>query len=122
MAIAIGVSYFWFGALKCVPGLSPAEDLVINTVDILFFGIIPASISIYIVAVWEVLLGLLLFSGFQRKLAARAVLIHMAFTFAPLFIMSDLSFSAFPALTLVGQYIMKNLVFIVGAVFLLKSD
>lgn len=31
MRVALGVIFFWFGALKLVPGLSPAEDLVRNT-------------------------------------------------------------------------------------------
>jgi uncharacterized membrane protein YkgB len=122
MAFAIGVSYFWFGALKFIPGMSPAETLVIETVDMLFFGIFPESISIYIVAVWEVVLGVLLFTGWKSKLAAAAVLVHMAFTFTPLFLMPDLFFADFPALTLAGQYIIKNLVFVVGAMFILSED
>jgi len=28
LRIALGIVFFWFGALKLVPGLSPAEDLV----------------------------------------------------------------------------------------------
>ena len=28
MRVALGIVFFWFGALKLVPGLSPAEDLV----------------------------------------------------------------------------------------------
>lgn len=122
MAFAIGVSYFWFGALKFFPGMSPAESLVIETVDVLFFGIFPKSISVYIVAIWEVALGALLFTGWKSKLAATAVLVHMTFTFTPLFLMPDLFFADFPALTLSGQYIVKNLVFVVGAMFILSND
>lgn len=122
MAVAIGVSYFWFGALKFLPQFSPAEGLVIETVDKLFFGLIPSTISIYLVATWEVLLGLLLFTGWQRKFAAVAVIVHIAFTFSPLILFFDLCFSSFPALSLLGQYIIKNLVFLVGALLLLKGD
>jgi uncharacterized membrane protein YkgB len=30
LRIGLGVVFFWFGALKLVPGLSPAEELVVN--------------------------------------------------------------------------------------------
>lgn len=122
MGIAIGVSYFWFGMLKFFPGMSPAEALVIETVNSLFFGLIPNSISIYLVASWEVLLGLMLFSGLKRKFAAISVLVHMAFTFTPLVLLPDQFFNGFPGLTLAGQYIIKNLVFVVGALYILSED
>ena len=32
MRIGLGIVFFWFGALKLVPGLSPAEELVRNTI------------------------------------------------------------------------------------------
>lgn len=122
MAVAIGVSYFWFGALKFFPGMSPAEELVIQTVDALFLGLIPGSVSIYLVATWEVLLGLILFIGWKRRLAAAFILVHMGFTFTPLVLLPDQFFSGFLALTLPGQDIIKNLVFVVGALFLSKED
>ena len=31
LRIGLGIVFFWFGALKLVPGLSPAEALVRNT-------------------------------------------------------------------------------------------
>lgn len=121
MAYALAVLYLWFGMLKFFSRMSPAEDLVITTVDSLFFGIIPASASLYIVATWEVLLGALLLSGWHRRWAAILVLVHMAFTFTPLFLFPELCFDPFPVFTLVGQYILKNLVLVVGAIMLLKN-
>ena len=32
MRVGLGIVFLWFGALKYVPGLSPAEDLVRNTI------------------------------------------------------------------------------------------
>jgi hypothetical protein len=32
MRLGLGLVFFWFGALKLVPGLSPAEELVRNTI------------------------------------------------------------------------------------------
>ncbi len=35
LRVALGVVFVWFGALKLVPGISPAEDLVRATVPFL---------------------------------------------------------------------------------------
>ena len=60
IAITIGLVYCWFGALKFVPNLSPAEDLAKNTIRQLTFGLIPDEVSIILLAFWEVGLGFLL--------------------------------------------------------------
>jgi uncharacterized membrane protein YphA (DoxX/SURF4 family) len=122
MTCALGVIYLWFGVLKFLPEMSPAEDLVITTVDSLSFGTIPGSFSIYAVAIWEVLLGTMLLSGRKRRLAALLVLVHMGFTSTPLFLFPELCFDPFPAFTLVGQYIFKNLVLVVAALLLLCNS
>ena len=115
LRIGLGICYFWFGLLIFFPGLSPAEDLAINTIHCLTFGLIPAKTSIILLAIWEVAVGLLLISGFWLRGAITAALVHMACTFTPLLCFPELTFTKAPyALTLVGQYIVKNLVFVAG--------
>lgn len=113
ITIAIGVVYFWFGALKFVPNLSPAEDLAKNTIHQLTFGFIPDDISIILLAIWEVGLGILLIFGLFRRQAVILGLVHMVCTFTPLIFFPNDAFGEVPlSLTLVGQYIMKNLIII----------
>ena len=50
LRISLGLVFIWFGALKLFPGLSPAEELVRNT--IYFFD---ANFFLPILAIWEVL-------------------------------------------------------------------
>lgn len=115
LRISFGVIYTWFGMLKFFPGISPAEDLAKETIEVLTFGLIPNEISIILLAIWEVLLGLLFFSNLFQKVAIPLALVHMACTFLPLAFFPNLSFTRVPyAFTLVGQYIVKNLVFIVA--------
>lgn len=85
LAISIGLVYFWFGALKLVPNLSPAEDLAKNTIHRLTFGLIPDEVSIILLAFWEVGLGFLFVFRFFRRQAVIMALIHMVCTFTPLF-------------------------------------
>ena len=50
LRIALGIVFFWFGALKLVPGLSPAEDLAGRTIEVLTFGHVPASVAVPVLA------------------------------------------------------------------------
>lgn len=113
LAISIGIIYLWFGILKFFPGLSPAESLAQDTIHDLTFGLISRQLSIVLLAIWEITLGLLfIFSSINRKVIILTI-IHMVFTFTPLLLFPELSFNAYPfSLTLIGQYIMKNLIII----------
>ena len=113
---SIGIIYIWFGMLKFFHGYSPAEDLAINTIHRLTAGLIPAHTSIILLAVWETVLGVLLLLGFQTRKVLLFLLLHMVCTFTPLLFFPELSFKFVPyGFTLVGQYIMKNIIIISAA-------
>ncbi|MGH1435298.1 MAG: doxx family protein [Lewinella sp.] len=113
LALSIGIIYLWFGTLKYFPNQSPAEDLAKDTITILTFNIIPANVSIILLAIWESLVGILLITNIYRRVAVLLALVHMAFTFTPLFVLPEQVFVNIPfQLTLLGQYIIKNLVII----------
>lgn len=119
LRMSIGIIYVWFGALKFFPNLSPADQLAKNTIHLITFGLIPDHISIILLAVWETVLGLILMAGFWRQGIFYILLLHMVCTFVPLFFFVDVSFTELPyAFTLVGQYIMKNLIIISAALTL----
>ena len=113
LAFSIGLVYLWFGALKFFPNLSPADTLAKDTIHQLTFGMIPENISIILLAIWEVVIGLFLMLNIQIRTTIALALVHIVMTFTPLFFFPDLSFQETPfTLTLVGQYIMKNLIII----------
>lgn len=119
LRISIGIIYLWFGALKFFHGYSPAEDLAINTINILTFGLIPEPLNISLLAGWECLLGILLIMGKWLRVALVLLFIHMACTFTPLLFFPSVSFKYAPyGFTLVGQYIMKNIIIICAALII----
>ena len=119
LGISIGLIYFWFGMLKFFPEYSPAEELATNTIAALFGGIIPDTTALLLLATWETVIGLLLIFNLFRRPVIILALVHMVFTFAPLILLPETSFSVAPfRFTLVGQYIVKNLV-IIGALLAL---
>ncbi|MFQ5612005.1 MAG: DoxX family membrane protein [Anaerolineae bacterium] len=108
MRIGLGVVFFWFGALKLVPGLSPAEDLVRNTI---YF--VDPDLFLPVLAVWEMVIGLGLILGKFMRLTLLLLFLQMPGTALPLVILPGVVWTVFPyGLTLEGQYIVKNLVLI----------
>jgi len=114
--IALGIVFFWFGVLKLFPGLSPAEDLAARTMQTLSGGAIGPSVSLPFLAIWECLIGLgLLFDRFLRA-TLFLLAVQMVGTLTPLFLFPSETWTHFPyAPTLEGQYIIKNVVLIAGA-------
>ena len=122
LVVSIGIVYLWFGTLKFFPGLSPAEELAKETLARLCFGLVPSNITFCLLALWEVTIGLFLILNFPKKLIVYSALVHMALTFTPLFLLPDASFTHVPyGLTLVGQYIIKNLILFSALLFLLPE-
>ena len=108
MRFGLGIVFFWFGALKLVPGLSPAEELVRNTV---YF--VDPDLFLPILAIWEMLIGLGLIFGKFMRLTLLLLFLQMPGTALPLLILPEVVWISFPfGLTLGGQYIIKNLVLI----------
>ena len=124
LVISLGIVYLWFGTLKFFPGLSPAETLAKETIHLLTFGLIPDPISFLMLAVWEVIIGVLLLLDKRSKAVVYLALIHIVFTFTPLFLLPAISFNEehMYSLTLVGQYIIKNVVLFSALLFIFPEE
>ena len=117
LRVSLGIVYLWFGVLKFVPELSPATTLATRTIDELTLGLVPPSVSIYILAVWETLIGLGLIAGRFLRAVLLLLAVQMVGTIMPLFLFPAEVFLRVPyAPTLEGQYIIKNLVLISAAI------
>ena len=114
LRIGLGVVFFWFGALKLVPGLSPAEALVRSTI---YF--VDPDIFQPVLAIWEMLIGIGLLTGRYLRLTLLLLFAQMVGTALPLVLLPEVVWTVFPfGLTLEGQYIIKNLVIIGSAIVL----
>ncbi|MGZ9159701.1 MAG: DoxX family protein [Candidatus Limnocylindrales bacterium] len=119
LRLAIGVVFLWFGALKLVPGASPAEDLAARTIERLTFGIVPPDVALPVLAVWEVAIGLGLLIGRWMRAVLLLLFVQMLGTITPLFLFPGETFTTFPLVpTLEGQYIIKNIVIVSAAIVL----
>lgn len=114
LRVGLGIIFFWFGILKFFPGISPAEQLVRNTI---YF--IDPDLFLPILALWETVIGLGLVTGKFMRLTLLLLFLQMPGTALPILLLPDVVWNYFPfGLTLEGQYIIKNLVLIGGGLVL----
>ncbi|WP_051941865.1 hypothetical protein [Maribacter forsetii] len=119
---SIGVVYLIFGCIKFIPHLSPAEDLAKDTIGILTLGFLPSQLGLLLLAVGETLIGIFLLLNWKPRIIISIAIIHILFTFTPLFLMPEEIFGKGELVfTLAGQYIFKNII-ILSALFSLKID
>ena len=108
---SLGVIYIWFGALKPL-GLSPAQELVENTV----YWFENPKTFVPILGIWEVVIGITMIIKPLIRVSIILLFIQMPGTFLPLVLFPEVCFTRFPfGLTLEGQYIVNNLIIISAA-------
>jgi uncharacterized membrane protein YphA (DoxX/SURF4 family) len=113
LRISLGIVFLWFGVLKFVPGLSPAQSIATRTMHTLTLGLVGESASLLLLAVWETLIGLGLILGIFLRATLFLLFLQMLGTITPLFLYPREMFTIFPfAPTLEGQYSLKNIVLI----------
>ena len=119
---ALGIIFLWFGILKFFPELSPASDLASRTIETITFGLITNKSALYILAVWECLIGAGCISGKFMRTTLILLFLQMIGTIMPLFIFPEITFITAPYVpTLEGQYIIKNIVIISSAIVLVAT-
>ncbi|MEX2672610.1 MAG: hypothetical protein WD294_10920 [Phycisphaeraceae bacterium] len=112
---SLAIIFIWFGILKPL-GHSPAEPLVLETVD--WMPLLSPQNWVGVIGWWEVLIGVTFLFRATIRLAIALLAMQMVGTFLPLVLLPDLTFQPgrIPyALTMEGQYIVKNLLIISAA-------
>ncbi len=112
---SLAIIFFWFGILKPF-GLSSAAGLVIQTVD--WMPVLSPEGWLAVIGWWEVAIGICFLFPATLRIAIGLLFLQMVGTFMPLFILPEVTFQAgrIPyALTIEGQYIIKNILIISAA-------
>ena len=108
---SLGIIYIWFGILKPL-GLSPAQELVENTV----YWFDDKATFVNFLGWWEVVIGFTMCVRPLIRISIFLLFLQIPGTFLPLVLLPEVCFTDFPyGLTLEGQYIVKNLIIISSA-------
>lgn len=117
LRVSLGFVFVWFGVLKFFPGISAAEVIAGKTIYKLTFGLIKPNISLPVLAIWECTIGLGLIVKKWLTLTLALLYLQMAGTFLPLFFFPHETFTTSVLIpTLLGQYIIKNIVLMSGGI------
>jgi uncharacterized membrane protein YphA (DoxX/SURF4 family) len=115
--IALGVVFFWFGALKLLPFHVPIDQLAQRILVMITFHHVSAEILLHILGVWECTIGIGLLFGRFLRIAVGLLFLQMPGTFLPLILLRHETWIHFPWFpTFEGQYIIKNFVLIAAGV------
>ena len=121
MRAALAVVFILFGLLKPL-GLSPAEGLVLATVD--WVPIVGPRTMLHLIGWWEVLIGVCFLYRPLIRVGIGLLVMQMGGTFLPLVVLPEVCFVKAPllgdgpmvwTLTVEAQYIIKNLLILAGA-------
>ncbi len=108
LRITVGIVFFWFGALKLQPGLSPAEHLIRESITFL-----PMQYFLPFLAVLEMVIGVGFIVGKVKHVVLLLLLGQMAGAMSPMVLRPDLIWNVFPyAWTLEGQYVFKDIILV----------
>ena len=115
LRISIGLIFVWFGVLKFWPGLSPADQLATETIDLLFFGLITEDLARVLLAILETTIGIGLVTGKFMRFTLLLLVGQMLGAATPLVLFPEVTWSDLFVPTLEGQYILKNMVLVSAA-------
>ena len=110
LRISVGLVFLGFGALKFFPGASPAEELVIRTIDTLSFGIVTGQTALVITAVMECFIGITLITGKLLKMGLLVLGGSLVGIMSPLVLFFTDMFPGTP--TLEAQYVFKDIILV----------
>jgi uncharacterized membrane protein YkgB len=113
----IALVYIWFGSLK-IFGESPAEGLVTKLFEITLAPYMSIQEFLVLLGLSECLIGLLWLFPRITKIAFWVMMGHLFTTFLPVLFLPNETWESFLALTLTGQYIIKNVVLLSAAWFI----
>jgi uncharacterized membrane protein YphA (DoxX/SURF4 family) len=119
MRWALALIFVWFGALK-VANLTPVADLVADT---LTFVPVPPDILVPALGGFEIAVGILLAGGWLLRPVLAAMTAHLAGTFLVLLVQPGVAFQDGNPLLLTteGEFVVKNLVLIAGALLVASA-
>ena len=108
LRVSLGLVFAFFGALKFFPGVSPAEDLAIRTVETLTLGVVSGNAALWLTAAVECFIGLTLITGRLLKAGLATLGFALVGILSPVVLFFGELFPGAP--TLEAQYVLKDLV------------
>lgn len=89
LRITVGAVFLGFGVLKFFPGISPAQELSIKTIDLLTLGVLPWQVGLVAIATLECFIGVCLLAKRWMRVAVWLLAIEFVGILAPLVLLPE---------------------------------
>lgn len=113
LRISLGLVFLGFAVLKYFPGVSPAEDLAIRTVETLSLGMLSGYGALLATAIVETFIGITLITGKFLRVGLLVLGGAMVGILSPLVLFFGDLFPGAP--TIEAQYVLKDIVLVAAA-------
>ena len=113
LRVSLGLVFLGFAVLKYFPGVSPAEDLAVRTVETLSLGMLSGYAALVATAIVETVIGLTLITGKFLRVGLFVLGGAMVGILSPLVLFFGDLFPGAP--TLEAQYVLKDIVLVAAA-------
>lgn len=110
LRISLGLVFLGFAVLKYFPGVSPAEDMAIRTVETLSLGFLSGYGALIATAIVETFIGITLITGKLLRAGLLVLCGAMLGILSPLVLFFNDLFPGAP--TLEAQYVLKDIVLV----------
>jgi hypothetical protein len=108
LRVSVGLVFLGFGVLKFFPGVSPAQELAVRTLEKLSMGVLSGEAALLTTAVAECFIGLTMISGKLLKSGLVVLAASLVGIMSPLVLFFTDLFPGAP--TLAAQYVFKDIV------------
>lgn len=108
LRVSLGLVFLCFGALKYIPGASPAADLAERTLSALTFGVISGQTALVVTATAECFIGLTLVTGRLLRIGLVVLAVSLVGIMSPLLLFFGDLVPGTP--TIEAQYVFKDIV------------
>ena len=121
LRVTMGLLFLGFGALKFIPGASPAQDLALATTEMLTFHAVPDPVALIGIATVESVIGLSLTLGRGLRVIIYLLAAELVGILSPLLLLPERLFPVpWHTPTLESQYVLKDIA-LVGAAMVVAT-
>lgn len=117
--VALAIIFLWFGILK-LTGDSAVHDLILQLVQVLAPTLNGESVVVGL-GVLEILIALTVIDRNLLRLGIFFLIVHLVLTTLPLFVLPEITWGGFLIPTLMGQYILKNILIVTSGMVILAD-
>lgn len=117
--VGLAVIFLWFGILKLL-GVSPVSDLIIEIINVLKPSL-DGNAFVLGIGILEIVIALTIIDRDLLRLSIIFLLIYIVFMSLPLFVMPGITWTGFLIPTLMGQYLLKNILIVTSGMVVLAD-